>query len=95
MKKEIPTLKIGTGWLELKIVGEPDVLVTFKGYAPVLPVRLIKNDLEYYLYISAKSISEKLEPMRQNNNGFFSGINIAVRKISEDKFSAYDMKLIP
>lgn len=94
MKKEIPTLKISTDWIELIVIGEPDVMITFKGYAPVLPVKLINNGLDYYMYISAKSLSEKLEPLRQNNNGLFNNLKLSIRKISEDKFSTYDLKLV-
>ena len=92
MKKDISTLKVSTGWVNLTIVGEPDVILTFKGYAPVLPVMLDQNRLEYYLYISAKSIAEKLEPMRQSNEGKFSGLKISIRKTGDDRFSTYDIK---
>jgi hypothetical protein len=94
MRKEIPTLKISTDWIQLIVIGEPDVMITFKGYAPVLPVKLIKNGLDYYMYISAKSLSEKLEPLRQNNNGLFNNLKLSIRKTSEDKFSTYDLKLV-
>ena len=57
MLKEVPPqLKVSTGWIELEIISEPDVLLTFKGYAPILRCpRQLNNDLEYILYISAKS----------------------------------------
>ena len=45
----VPSLKVGTGWIELEIVSEPDVVLTFKGYAPILRVQNSRTGLEYML----------------------------------------------
>ena len=94
MKKDIPTLKIGTGWIDLSVIGEPDVVLTFKGYAPILPVKIEQNGLEYNMYISAKSISGVLENYRINNNNKFTGLKLSIRKASEDRFALYEIKNI-
>ena len=91
MNKETPPLKIGTAWVDLVITNEPIVMTTFRGYVPVLPVRVKKTGLNYYMYISAKSIAEGLEPLRKANKERFSGLNISIRKASEDKFAAYEI----
>ena len=41
-KETLPALKVGIGWIELEIISEPDVVLTFKGYAPILQVRKIR-----------------------------------------------------
>ena len=72
-KEDLPSLKVSTGWIELEIVSDPNVVLTFKGYAPILRVRNTRTGLEYILYISAKSLAEPLEELRINNDGIFKG----------------------
>lgn len=92
MNKDTPILRVGTGWIEIAAIGEPTVVQTFKGYAPVLPVRVISTSLDYFLYIQAKSIAEKLEPLRQANAGVFIGLKLSIRKSSDEQFAPYDLK---
>ena len=86
---KLPTLKIGTAWTEIEIIGEPDVRMTFRGYAPVLPVKVTKNRLGYVLFISAKSLSDYMEALRIKNNNSFIGLKIRIKKETDDKFSKY------
>lgn len=88
------TLKVGIGWIELEIISEPDVVLTFRGYAPILRVRKISNDLEYMLYISAKSLGEPLEMLRKNNAGTFKGIQFRIRKESMDQMAKFEIEAI-
>jgi hypothetical protein len=90
---KLPTLKVNTGWIELTVNGEPNVAITFKGYAPVLPVSVNQTGLDYILYIAAKSLAEALEPLRITNNGLFSGLQFSIRKSSEDRFAPYEIKV--
>jgi hypothetical protein len=92
---QAPSLKVSTGWIELIVTGEPFVVPTWKGYAPVLPVKTKINGLDYILYISAKSFADGIEPLRQKNGGRFQGLSISVRKASADKFSLYEIKEDP
>jgi len=41
------------------------------------------------MYINSKSISTTLETLKNENDGSFSGINIRIRKESNDKFAKY------
>ena len=86
-----PTLKVGTGWVELSVLDEPTVKVTYKGYAPVLPVRVHQTGLRYLLFISAKSLGEGIEPLRASNGGKFSGLSFKVRKAGPDTFAPYEV----
>lgn len=92
LKDNIPALKVGIGWIELEVISEPDVVLTFKGYAPILRVRKISNDLEYVLYISAKSLGEPLEKLRENNSGVFRGIQFRVRKKDATPMALYEIE---
>ena len=93
-KETLPALKVGIGWIELEIISEPDVVLTFKGYAPILRVRKISNDLEYMLYISAKSLGEPLEMLRKNNVGIFKGIQFRIRKEGMDQIAKFEIEAI-
>ena len=92
MPKELPpSLKVGTGWIELEIISEPDVVLTTFGYAPFLRVREITTDNEYRLYISAKSLAAPLEKLREDNDGMFERIQFCVRKESADQKARYEV----
>lgn len=93
-KEDLPSLKVSTGWIELEIVSDPDVVLTFKGYAPILRVRNSRTGLEYILYISAKSLAEPLEELRKNNDGVFRGIHLRIRKESMEKISKYVIEVM-
>lgn len=93
MSKEIaPSLKVGTGWIELEIISEPDVTLAYKGYAPILQVRKLRTNVEFILYISAKSLAEPLERLRENNNYLFSSIKFKVRKENNAPMSKYEVE---
>lgn len=95
MRKEtLPALKVSTGWIELEIISEPDVILTFRGYAPILQVRKINNDLEYIFYISAASLGKTLEGLRENNANSFKGIQFRVRKKDATPMAPYEIEAI-
>ena len=87
-----PSLKVGPDWVEILVIGPVDVVRTFRGYAPILPIRDIQTGLEYILYISAKSLMEPLEPLRAGNSGQFDGLRFEVRKQSTDKMAPYEIR---
>ena len=92
MPKELPPfLKVGTGWVELKIISEPDVALTTFGYAPFLRVKEVTTDSEYGFYISAKSLALPLEELRKDNDGTFEGIQFRVRKESIARGAPYEV----
>ena len=90
----LPALKVGTGWIELEITSEPDVILTFRGYAPILHVEKISNNLKYIFYISASSLGQTLEELRQNNAGTFKGIQFRVRKKDATPMAPYELEAI-
>ena len=91
-RDELDQLKIGEGWIQLRVHGEPYVVSTFRGYAPVLEVENLRSRTRHYLFMSAKSLMEGLEPLRSTNHGSFAGLEFRIRKESDDKFAKYEIK---
>ena len=89
MSEELPTLRIGTTWIDVEVVEEPSVVLTYRGYAPVLTVLVEKSRLRKLLYISASSLARQLEPLRASNGGRFVGLALRLKKQSDEKTSAY------
>jgi hypothetical protein len=93
MKKKaaegVPILKVTTDPVRVEVIAEPTVNMTRRGFAPVLPVRIIGSEQEYYLYISAMSISREVDDRRAKNGGKFVGLRFSVKKESEERISPY------
>ena len=87
--KKLPSLKVGVGWIDIVVTSEPNLSLTIRGYAPTLKVRVPKTGLEYEWYVSAKSIAEPLEELRERNGGRFQGIRLRVRKDSMERTALY------
>lgn len=82
-----PNLKVGVEWIPVDIVSEPYVVMTVRGFAPVVDVKCPQG--EFILYISSKSMSDGLEPLLQASDGKFNGLKLRVKKESEDKMARY------
>ncbi|MFC1809600.1 hypothetical protein ACFL3D_05735 [Candidatus Omnitrophota bacterium] len=82
-------LMISTDAVVVSIVSEPRVVMTYRGYAPVVEVQIEGEDAPKLMYINSKSISTTLESLKNENQGKFSGIKIRIRKESNDKFAKY------
>jgi hypothetical protein len=82
-----PNLKVGTDWVAVEVLSEPYVIMSIRGYAPVVDIQAPSGS--FVLYLSSKSISEGLEPLRQENGGKFKGLKLRLRKESEDRMAAY------
>ena len=82
-----PNLKVGVEWVPVEITSEPYVVMTVRGYAPVVDIKCAQGD--FILYISSKSMSDGLEPMVKGTNGAFKGLKLKVKKESEDKMARY------
>ena len=85
----VDSLKVGTDWIGIEVVSEPTVLLTFRGYAPVLLVKVLKSGLKKHLYISAKSMAGPLEELRGRHGGNFTGLRLRLRKENDERMSKY------
>jgi hypothetical protein len=82
-----PNLKVGVEWITAEVLSEPFVVMSIRGYAPVVNVKTPEG--EFILYISSKSISEGLDPLVRTNGGAFKGLKLRLRKETEDKMAPY------
>ena len=82
-----PNLKVGTEWIPVEIVSEPYVVMTIRGFAPVVDVKTPGG--EFILYVSSKSMSDGLVPLLEAQDGKFMGLKLRVKKESEDKMARY------
>ena len=87
--EKLEYLIIGTEATVVAIVSEPKVVMTYRGYAPVVEVIVDGESQKRLMYINSKSISTTLETLREENGGVFAGIKIRIRKESNDKFAKY------
>ena len=87
MAEQRSNLKVGVETVNVEIVSEPHVVMSFRGYAPVVDVT--GPDGKQILFISSKSISQGLDPLVQENGGKFQGLKLKLRKESDDRMAAY------
>ena len=82
-------LRIGEGWIQLRVHGEPYVIATRSRYEPLLQVENIRSQTMHYIFMSAKTFMEGLEPLRIANQGKFDALQFRIRKESNDRYSPY------
>ena len=82
-------LRVGEGWISLRVHGEPYVVPTLRRYEPVLQVENLYSHTRHFLYMSAKSFMEGVEPLRASNGGHFDGLEFRIRKESDDRYARY------
>ena len=85
-------IKVDVNIKNLEVIGEPFVEMTFRGYAPLLPVRNMDSDEEGKIYITASSFAKQLEPLREKNGGTFEGLKFSVKKASEERTASYEVE---
>lgn len=85
-------LKVGEEWSEIEITSEPYVVMTFRGFSPVVDV-LCQGDQnskqKKILFISAKSFSTKVAPLVMANQEKFTGLKLRIRKDGSGKMAPY------
>ena len=89
LDSDIPQLRVGTGWTELRIASEVGVRFTRRGYAPCLLVD--RNGLVHLLYASAVSLADPLEHVRRDR-GSLEGLKIRIRKARADAMAPYEVE---
>jgi hypothetical protein len=82
-----PNLKVGVEWIPVEIVSEPYVVMTIRGFAPVVDVKTAQG--EFILYVSSKSMSDGLVPLLEKTDGKFNGLKLRLKKESDDKMAKY------
>jgi hypothetical protein len=88
VKSEQPNLRVGTADTEIEILSDPYVVYTFRGYAPVVDVRVVRSGMPFVMFVSARSLASELEEMREAK-GSLVGLRCRIRKESSDQFARY------
>lgn len=83
-------LRVTTDWLDLEVISEVKVQLTYRGYVPALIVKISDKKIPRSLFIAAKSIAGPLEEMRQDNKGSFVGLKFKLRKAGKEQTSGYE-----
>jgi hypothetical protein len=86
-RERYPNLKVGAAWINVEVLSEPYVVMSIRGYAPVVDVQ--GPDGKQILFISSKSISVGLDPFVQANGGKFQGLKLRLRKETDDRMAPY------
>lgn len=87
LKLNHETLKVTTDEVVLEFVGEPYVVHTFRGFAPVVDVETAEKEKKS-LFIAPSSLASGLLPLVEKN-GAFKGIKVRLKKDSADRFAKY------
>lgn len=85
-------ISIGTGWTAVRIVSEPFLVVTFRGYAPMCEVEVVSTGLRYGLLLGSKSITAAIEPLRAANGGLFANLHVSLRRLGAERTAAYEVR---
>jgi len=92
MGREKPTLKVTPDPVEVEITSEPYVVMTMRGYAPVVDVKA--GGGVGVLFIGSKSLSEPLDQEVRKREGRFGGIRMRLRKESADQMAKYVVEVL-
>lgn len=87
----IPSIRIGTEWTYLQILTDPIVVYRNKRYLPAVLVEETNTENRGILFITAMSIAEIFEPIRETR-GALVGVNLRIHRKGEDKFSTYEIE---
>ena len=88
-QKKREFVRFGVEDVVVEIVSEPFVVNTFRGYAPVVNVKVEGEEGTKSMYISAKSLADSLTPMVDENGGKFTGLKLKIKKESADNRAPY------
>ncbi len=88
-QKKREFVRFGVEEVALEIVSEPFVVNTFRGFAPVVDVKVEGEEGAKSMYISAKSLADSLTPMVEENGGKFTGLKLKIKKESADNRAPY------
>jgi len=89
LNQNLPLLKVGTAATEVEVISEPFIRLSVRGYLPCLKVKVLKSQLEYALSLGSKSITEGLEKLREENNGYFTKLRFNLSKKDDTQMAPY------
>ena len=84
-------LRVGTGWVTVKVLSEIGVVYTRRGYVPALEVQ--RGEVPHLLLCGAGSLASSLEALRADADGLM-GLTLRMRRESEAPTSKYETEMI-
>ena len=78
--------------VKIQTISEPYVVYNSFGYQVAIDVFEVKRKRNKSLLLAAKSLSNALESLREENNGSLLGLEFWISKESEEKKSKYILK---
>ena len=90
--EDLPQLKVGTGWLALRVIEGPGVMLTGLGWAPVLKVQELETSQEYAFFFGARSLGKPMADLRARNGNTWVDAKFRVRKQKPDKTAPYELR---
>ena len=88
-----PPLKVETSWISIEIVSEPFIVMTGRGYAPLLLVQELSTGERHGLYAGARSLASELEKVR-DLVGRLTGTRVRLRRTGQERTARYEVGIL-
>ena len=89
-KPNYPYLKITSKERKLITISEAYLMYYNKiGYLPIIDVLDMESKENYFILISAKSLANQLEDLRNENNGRLNGLEFSIKKENDSSEALY------
>jgi len=86
-------IKVDIAPKKLRVESEPYVTFVGRNFVAVIDVLDIKTGREYFLIISAQSISQYLVRWQEENNGKLTHVEFWINKIGEERKAPFELEL--
>ena len=87
---DLPRIRAGTGWVDLRLESEVGVVLTARGYVPA--IRVSRGEVLHLLLVGAASLAQPLEALRRQRGGALAGSTIRLRKVRAEQTSPYEVE---
>jgi hypothetical protein len=87
-------IKINSSPRSFKIISEPYVIYTNRGYQAAMDVLDYQKNEQGYIMLSSISLSDQLIIIQEKRNGLLNGALIRIYKESDLKFAQYIIEQI-
>jgi len=86
---ELSRLEVTTEPVLIRIISNPYVIPTARGYQPVVDILALKTKKKFFIYIGSSSITKQLEALRASNAESLINLEFWIKKASDEKMAPY------